>query len=82
MTPWNLLELDKALRVSWAADAYSPDGQADWRPDNSLHHLDPWPGLVRLRDLAAPGGVVRLCLKRCLVEGLLVPSSLRERGPG
>ncbi|EEP74913.1 hypothetical protein MCAG_05240 [Micromonospora sp. ATCC 39149] len=34
MAPWNLLDLDKALRVSWAADTCSPDDQADWQPSN------------------------------------------------
>ncbi|MDT0310516.1 hypothetical protein RM780_26740 [Streptomyces sp. DSM 44917] len=34
MTPWNLLEIDKALRVSWAAETCSPDDVAGWRPDN------------------------------------------------
>ncbi|KJY42389.1 hypothetical protein VR41_08070 [Streptomyces sp. NRRL B-1568] len=34
MTPLNLLDLDQALRASWAADTCSPDDQADWRPDN------------------------------------------------
>ncbi|MGC9381486.1 YunG family protein [Streptomyces sp. MH13] len=33
-TPWNLLDLDKALRAGWAADTCSPDDQADWQPDN------------------------------------------------
>lgn len=34
VTPWNLLDLDKALRASWAADTCSPDDQADWQPGN------------------------------------------------
>ncbi|MDX6347334.1 MAG: hypothetical protein QOF84_2124 [Streptomyces sp.] len=34
MTPWKLLELDNALRSSWAADTCSPDNQADWHPRN------------------------------------------------
>ncbi|MFE4667482.1 hypothetical protein ACFRI7_00520 [Streptomyces sp. NPDC056716] len=34
MTPWNLLDLDRALRAAWAADTCSPDDQADWRPGN------------------------------------------------
>ncbi|MFB6620622.1 hypothetical protein ACIGFK_42335 [Streptomyces sp. NPDC085524] len=34
MTPWNLLDLDRALRASWAGDTCSPDNQADWQPDN------------------------------------------------
>ncbi|MFE1292859.1 hypothetical protein [Streptomyces sp. NPDC058751] len=34
MTTWNLLDLDKALRASWAADTASPDDQADWEPGN------------------------------------------------
>ncbi|WP_228973187.1 hypothetical protein [Streptomyces sp. DH12] len=34
MTPWSLLDLDRALRSVWAADTCSPDDQADWRPDN------------------------------------------------
>lgn len=36
MIPWNLLDLDKALRASWAADTCSPDdlsGHA-WTADN------------------------------------------------
>ncbi|MEV0403815.1 hypothetical protein [Actinoallomurus sp. NPDC050550] len=41
MTPWNLLELDKALRMSWAADTCSPDDLDDWRPDNPARgHCD------------------------------------------
>ncbi|MGV9338408.1 YunG family protein [Streptomyces sp. NPDC003688] len=34
MTPWNLLDLDRALRTSWAADTCSPDDLPDWRPAN------------------------------------------------
>jgi len=34
MIPWNLLDLDKALRASWAADTCSPDDQADWQSGN------------------------------------------------
>lgn len=36
MTVWNLLELDRALRASWAADTCSPDDQErePWSPDN------------------------------------------------
>ncbi|WP_354644388.1 YunG family protein [Kitasatospora camelliae] len=34
MTVWNLLDLDRALRQSWAADTCSPDNQDDWRPEN------------------------------------------------
>ncbi|MEU6393642.1 hypothetical protein [Streptomyces sp. NPDC046939] len=34
MTPWNLLDLDRALRASWAADTCSPDDQPDWMLDN------------------------------------------------
>ncbi|MFJ5924656.1 hypothetical protein ACIQF6_18855 [Kitasatospora sp. NPDC092948] len=36
MTPWNLLDLDRALRASWAADTCSPDdlAGAGWGPDN------------------------------------------------
>ncbi|MCH0541775.1 hypothetical protein I3F58_19835 [Streptomyces sp. MUM 203J] len=34
MTPWNLLDLDRALRVGWAADTASPDDRDTWRPDN------------------------------------------------
>lgn len=34
MTPWNPLDLDRALRTSWAADTCSPDDQADWQPGN------------------------------------------------
>lgn len=41
MTPWNLLDLDAALRASWAVDTCSPDDQADWRPDNPARgHCD------------------------------------------
>jgi hypothetical protein len=34
--PWNLLELDAALRASWAADTCSPDdmARAGWQADN------------------------------------------------
>lgn len=34
MTVWNLLDIDRALRASWAADTCSPDDQDEWRPDN------------------------------------------------
>ncbi|MGW5938765.1 YunG family protein [Streptomyces celluloflavus] len=36
MMPWNLLDLDSALRASWAADTCSPDdlARADWQPEN------------------------------------------------
>ncbi|MCJ1681524.1 hypothetical protein MTF65_30045 [Streptomyces sp. APSN-46.1] len=34
MIPWNLLDLDRALRASWAADTCSPDNQAEWQPRN------------------------------------------------
>jgi hypothetical protein len=36
MTGWNLLDLDRALRASWAADTCSPDdlSRAPWQPDN------------------------------------------------
>lgn len=34
MTVWNLLDLDRALRASWAADTCSPDDQDKWQPDN------------------------------------------------
>ncbi|MFE0042650.1 YunG family protein [Streptomyces albireticuli] len=36
MTPWNLLDLDRALRASWAADTCSPDdlARAGWEPGN------------------------------------------------
>lgn len=34
MIAWNLLDLDKALRASWATDTCSPDDQADWQPGN------------------------------------------------
>lgn len=41
MTTWNLLDLDKALRASWAADTASPDDQADWQPGNPARgHCD------------------------------------------
>lgn len=41
MTPWNLLDLDKALRAGWAADTCSPDDLADWQPDNpACGHCD------------------------------------------
>jgi hypothetical protein len=41
MTPWNLLDLDKALRASWAADTCSPDDQAAWQPLNPARgHCD------------------------------------------
>jgi len=36
MTTWNLLDLDRALRASWAADTCSPDDllRTPWHPDN------------------------------------------------
>ena len=34
MSPWSLLDLDRALRVSWAADTCSPDDLAAWHPLN------------------------------------------------
>ncbi|MFD8478624.1 hypothetical protein [Kitasatospora sp. NPDC059673] len=36
MIPWNLLDLDRALRASWAADTCSPDDleRAGWQPEN------------------------------------------------
>ncbi|MCY0963450.1 YunG family protein [Streptomyces sp. H27-H5] len=34
MIPWNLLDLDHALRASWAADTCSPDDQPEWQPSN------------------------------------------------
>lgn len=34
MTTWNLLDLDRALRDSWAADTSSPDDQDAWEPGN------------------------------------------------
>lgn len=36
MTPLTLLDLDRALRASWAADTCSPDdvARAPWTPDN------------------------------------------------
>lgn len=34
MLPWNLLDLDRALRTAWAADTCSPDDRDEWRPDN------------------------------------------------
>jgi hypothetical protein len=41
MTSWSLLDLDRALRASWADDTCSPDDLADWRPDNpSCGHCD------------------------------------------
>ncbi|MFF9193978.1 hypothetical protein ACF09L_02105 [Streptomyces sp. NPDC014779] len=33
-TPWNLLDLDAALRAAWAADTSSPDYRSQWTPDN------------------------------------------------
>lgn len=33
-TTWNLLDLDGALRASWAADTSSPDDRTQWAPDN------------------------------------------------
>lgn len=41
MIPWNLLDLDRALRASWAADTCSSDDQPEWTPCN--------PGLGALR---------------------------------
>ncbi|WP_236240262.1 hypothetical protein [Streptomyces sp. CC228A] len=41
MTPWNLLDLDRALRACWAADTASPDDRDVWLPDNpSWGHCD------------------------------------------
>ncbi|UGQ13264.1 hypothetical protein LO772_06505 [Yinghuangia sp. ASG 101] len=41
MPPWSLLDLDHALRVSWAVDTCSPDDVADWRVDNPARgHCD------------------------------------------
>lgn len=34
MTVWSLLDVDRALRTSWAADTASPDDADDWHPDN------------------------------------------------
>ena len=36
MIPWNLLDLDNALRANWAADTCSPDdlARAGWQPEN------------------------------------------------
>lgn len=36
MIPWNLLDLDRALRASWAADTCSPDdlARSGWQPEN------------------------------------------------
>lgn len=36
MAPWTLLEIDRALRASWAADTCSPDdfARAGWAADN------------------------------------------------
>ncbi|AEM84258.1 YunG family protein [Streptomyces violaceusniger] len=36
MIPWNLLDLDSALRASWAADTCSPDdlARSGWQPEN------------------------------------------------
>lgn len=34
MIPWNLIDLDRALRAGWAADTCSPDDQAEWQPGN------------------------------------------------
>ncbi|MFJ7064679.1 hypothetical protein [Streptomyces sp. NPDC101115] len=31
---WSLLDIDAALRASWAADTSSPDDQDEWRADN------------------------------------------------
>jgi len=31
---WSLLDLDRALRESWAADTCSPDDQPEWHPEN------------------------------------------------
>lgn len=41
MTAWSFLDLDRALRASWAADTASPDDVDDWHPDNpSWGHCD------------------------------------------
>jgi hypothetical protein len=36
MIPWSLLDLDRALRASWAADTCSPDdlARAGWQSEN------------------------------------------------
>jgi hypothetical protein len=36
MTPWTLLDIDHALRISWAADTCSPDDleRAGWHSEN------------------------------------------------
>jgi hypothetical protein len=36
MTPWTLLDIDRAFRASWAADTCSPDdlARAGWNPGN------------------------------------------------
>jgi hypothetical protein len=36
MIPWSLLDLDRALRASWAADTCSPDDleRFGWQPEN------------------------------------------------
>ncbi|MBB1261587.1 YunG family protein [Streptomyces alkaliterrae] len=42
-TPWSLLDLDRALRASWAADTCSPDDvtRVPWSADNpSWGHCD------------------------------------------
>ncbi|MFD7550074.1 hypothetical protein ACFV0R_17065 [Streptomyces sp. NPDC059578] len=41
MHPLTLLDLDRALRDSWAADTCSPDDLADWQPQNpACGHCD------------------------------------------
>ncbi|UKY48552.1 YunG family protein [Streptomyces inhibens] len=34
MTPWNLIDLDRAFHASWAADTCSPDDRPLWHPGN------------------------------------------------
>jgi hypothetical protein len=41
MNPLTLLDLDRALRDSWALDTCSPDDVPDWRPQNpACGHCD------------------------------------------
>ncbi|MET9850821.1 hypothetical protein ACFZC6_45000 [Streptomyces ossamyceticus] len=68
MTTWNLLDLDRTLRVSWAADTCSPDDRAAWQPDNpawghcditALIVHDVFGGELLVGEVRLPEGVQR-----------------------
>ncbi|MGW7005565.1 YunG family protein [Streptomyces sp. NPDC054933] len=35
MTPWTLVDIERAVRSSWSAETCSPDDLAEWNPRNS-----------------------------------------------